>query len=208
MSCRGACGNKSSRGVNFFRLFCTRLIFLTIPHVASVCRGTAFVAAPRPVPLAFQEYGGQSKWKNKDIIGCMLDMDNGVMAFTHNGVPQGVAFTDLDTAEWLYPAASFGSAKEGGGVEFNFGATQFVHEPPKGFLALDPAYINLPPVSPFPRLFAFMDCCHALLSSGPLPPFCRETAEVGTDKSLREVCVCACARPCTRRSDPPRAPVY
>ena len=35
-----------------------------------------------------QEYGGQSKWKSKDVVGCMLDLDAGVMAFMHNGVPQ------------------------------------------------------------------------------------------------------------------------
>ena len=109
---------------------------------------------------------------------------------------QGVAFAELDTSQWLYPAASFGSAKEGGGCEFNFGAAQFVHEPPKGFLALDPAHINLPPVFPFPRLFAFMDCCQALLTSAALPPFCSETAEVFTDKTLREGPQVRMARPC------------
>eukprot|EP01012_Entosiphon_sulcatum_P008571 TRINITY_DN14699_c0_g1_i1.p1 TRINITY_DN14699_c0_g1~~TRINITY_DN14699_c0_g1_i1.p1 ORF type:complete len:4388 (+),score=508.78 TRINITY_DN14699_c0_g1_i1:36-13199(+) len=134
------------------------------------------------------EYGGPSKWKPKDVIGCMIDCDNHTMAFMHNGRYLGVAFTEFDPTQWYYPAASFGSVKEGGGCEFNFGACQFLYDPPPemGYLALDAAHLTLPPLFPYPRLLAFTECATALIEGQPLPAFCARPYEALHNRAVRE----------------------
>ncbi|KAF0696843.1 Aste57867_12423 [Aphanomyces stellatus] len=82
-------------------------------------------------------YGGDWSWNAGDIIGVLLDIDQGIMRFTHQGVDLGVAFTQVDypQVKWtdgLYPAGSFSS---GQGAAFNIGHSPFHHQPP-GYLSV------------------------------------------------------------------------
>ena len=74
-----------------------------------------------------------------DYIGCILDLDNGTIAYTKNGVSQGVAKTGL-------PAGSYRFSSRGGrhdGTEtldrWNFGQKPFKFPPPDGFQPLNAA---------------------------------------------------------------------
>ena len=45
------------------------------------------------------------EWARGDIIGCMIDMDLGVISFARNGQPLGQAFAHIRQLDY-YPAAS------------------------------------------------------------------------------------------------------
>ncbi len=77
-----------------------------------------------------------------DYIGCILDLDNGTIAYTKNGVSQGVAKTGL-------PAGSYRFSSRGGrhdGTEtldrWNFGQKPFKFPPPAGFQPLNAANVR------------------------------------------------------------------
>jgi hypothetical protein len=65
-----------------------------------------------------------------DLIGVALDLSAGTLAFTKNGVSQGVAFSGL--AGTFFPAVSSGSVAAGGGI-VNFGTSGFAYPIPVGF---------------------------------------------------------------------------
>lgn len=72
-----------------------------------------------------------------DCIGCILDLDNGTIAYTKNGVSQGVAKTGL-------PSGSYRFSSRGGrhdGTEtldrWNFGQKPFKFSPPDGYQPLN-----------------------------------------------------------------------
>eukprot|EP00941_MAST-03F_sp_MAST-3F-sp1_P001008 g1008.t1 len=47
-----------------------------------------------------------SKWKNGDIIGCLLDLNKKEMSFSINGKDLGVAFSNFNDTACYYPAVS------------------------------------------------------------------------------------------------------
>jgi len=55
-----------------------------------------------------------------DIISTVLDLDNGEISYYQNGLPLGVAFTDVDTEKVWYPAISLSSDQ---GCSVHFGST-------------------------------------------------------------------------------------
>ena len=66
--------------------------------------------------VAGYEKGGPFgvSWQAGDVLGCTLDMEAATMAFSLNGAPLGVAFTDIDcTARW-YPAVSLNEGQHVG----------------------------------------------------------------------------------------------
>ncbi|EJD76225.1 DEAD box ATP-dependent RNA helicase [Loa loa] len=71
----------------------------------------------------FDNYG--TSFTLGDIIGCMLDLDNGIIAFSKNGKHLGKAFDIPDTLRnaALYPAVVLKNAE----IRFNFGETEFKH---------------------------------------------------------------------------------
>ncbi|MBC17709.1 MAG: hypothetical protein CL942_11735 [Desulfovibrio sp.] len=67
-----------------------------------------------------------------DIIGVLLNMDDGTLSFTKNGVHQGVAESGLSGMYGFAAGETLGS----GTSHANFGAAGFAHEPPDGFISL------------------------------------------------------------------------
>jgi len=75
------------------------------------------------------------EWSKGDVIGCLLNINDGSISFSLNGQSLGVAWSGsimpkAGTQCW-YPAWTFSS---GANVEVNLGWTPFVHPPPLGFL--------------------------------------------------------------------------
>jgi HECT-domain (ubiquitin-transferase)/SPRY domain len=70
-----------------------------------------------------------TRWRQGDVVGCMLDLTRGTVAFTLNGVYLGVAFNGLppQSAQVFYPAWT---VPRGASVKVNLGHRQFCHRPP------------------------------------------------------------------------------
>ena len=50
------------------------------------------------------------KWNRGDLLGCAIDLDNGIIGFTKNGEYLGDAFTDISFSEYVYPSITLNSA--------------------------------------------------------------------------------------------------
>lgn len=91
----------------------------------------------------------RAKWKARDVIGLLLDLEAGTLVCTHNGKPVSAAYDNLPSAARpsslrasssgnahavYYMAVSFATS----GCDVNFGAAPFVFDlPPGGFLPID-----------------------------------------------------------------------
>jgi len=71
------------------------------------------------------------RWKEGDIVGCFIDIDNQVIIFYLNGVPLK-PFNQVfqNTSSGFFPAASFMSFQQ---CEFNFGWKPFLYPPDRTF---------------------------------------------------------------------------
>ena len=84
------------------------------------------------------------RWKEGDVIGCMVDIDERVMSFTLNGegesIGMGVAFTGFSFCGGLYPVVSFNRRERlrlilgGSGAPFRFA-------PPDGYRGVGEALL-------------------------------------------------------------------
>lgn len=91
-----------------------------------------------------------------DVIGVLLDLDNGHLEYYKNGVSQGYAFTNILTMGEVFAAFSSGGSAVGVQCTANFGATDFRFLPkdlPKGTLSYDESKIlsitdNIPTKDP------------------------------------------------------------
>lgn len=83
----------------------------------------------------FDSYG--EPFGMHDVIGCLLDLTNGEIRFTKNGVDLGQAFALNGQQKSLtfFPAVVLKNAE----MAFNFGAQPFKHSPPNGFVAVSSA---------------------------------------------------------------------
>ncbi|VDN89967.1 unnamed protein product [Brugia pahangi] len=91
----------------------------------------------------FDNYG--TSFTLSDTIGCMLDLDNGTIAFSKNGKHLGKAF-DIPEAlrnTALYPAVVLKNAE----IRFNFGETEFKYLS-KGYIAVCKASSENTVISP------------------------------------------------------------
>lgn len=71
-------------------------------------------------PLRSYEAG---RWNKGDIIGTLINIDEGTVAWTKNGVRFGIGYTDLRTFEEVYPC--FIPYGNGDSIKVNFGDTKF-----------------------------------------------------------------------------------
>ncbi|XP_050296247.1 ATP-dependent RNA helicase Ddx1 [Anthonomus grandis grandis] len=78
----------------------------------------------------FTDYG-EAFGKN-DVITCLVDFDKGEIKFMKNGVDFGVAFTNVNPKEPIFPAVVLKNAE----MAFNFGEKPFKHSLPDKFLPL------------------------------------------------------------------------
>ena len=84
---------------------------------------------------------GSHIWREGDIVGCLLDLDNGIIRFSLNGdllhcaIPSqpnstatttSDAFSSINTSEWYSPGVSMDPENC---ISFNFGSTSFVYKP-------------------------------------------------------------------------------
>ena len=93
--------------------------------------------------LTATEWG--CRWKEGDVVGCMVDIDERVMSFTLNGkgesIGMGVAFTGFSFCGGLYPVVSFNRRERlrlilgGSGAPFTF-------KPPAGYRGVGEALIE------------------------------------------------------------------
>ncbi|KAF0719582.1 Aste57867_932 [Aphanomyces stellatus] len=93
------------------------------------------------------EYCKQS-CKAGDVVGCLLDLDQGIMSFLLNGAMLGVAYSDLPRE---FPVGGYTPAcsMDGGeSVWFNFGVKPFLYPPSQTFCPL--AHFQSPPLLGIP----------------------------------------------------------
>ncbi|KAE9046987.1 hypothetical protein PR003_g1344 [Phytophthora rubi] len=77
-----------------------------------------------------EEYATGESWSKNDVIGCMLDLDEGTVAFTRNGVDLGVAFRNVkhtSSDQGFFPAISVEQAEI---LLVNIGSQPFLYEAP------------------------------------------------------------------------------
>ncbi|TDH72787.1 uncharacterized protein CCR75_008296 [Bremia lactucae] len=75
-----------------------------------------------------EEYGSDDSWSKNDVIGCLLDLNEGTVAFTRNGVDLGVAFRNvkhMSSDRGLFPAISVEQTEI---MLINIGSQPFVYE--------------------------------------------------------------------------------
>jgi hypothetical protein len=93
---------------------------------------------------SYSLYG--NSWTAGDIIGIILDADNGKLYFSKNGTVQNsgdpVAGTNAAFTGLSGPYRFAASAESGGVADFNFGQRPFAYTPPTGFKALSTANIT------------------------------------------------------------------
>lgn len=108
------------------------------------------------------EYGSE-RWKEGDVVGAFLDLDEKTAWFTINGVEVGGAI-DLvpEILEFgLYPAISLMAFQN---VRFNFGKEAYKHSPPSEYHSLNS--VPIPTIEPFPSYHSRL-----LLPKLAAPPF-------------------------------------
>lgn len=72
-----------------------------------------------------------------DMLGVLVDLDNGTLEFRKNNISMGgISHTDIKILGEIYPFF-MGGATTSKTVTFNFGATPFMYEVPKGFYSYD-----------------------------------------------------------------------
>ncbi|KAI9019287.1 armadillo-type protein [Phycomyces nitens] len=113
---------------------------------------------------AYRTSYGQT-WAAKDIITCAIDLNLGELRYYRNGVDMGVAFTELDTSQSWYPAASLSTGQS---LTFKFGGPldrlKYMPEGYKSISVLAQAsgssYMELPPPQISARLYTEASVSH------------------------------------------------
>ena len=88
-----------------------------------------------------------------DVIGVAVNVDDNEITFFKNGASQGAFTIDLTlstggSSSDYFPFITNGSGSSTSVVEFNFGARNFAHTPPSGFVALSTANLPSPAIDP------------------------------------------------------------
>ncbi|RHY35526.1 hypothetical protein DYB32_000020 [Aphanomyces invadans] len=129
-------------------------------------------------------YGGDWSWSAGDVVGAMVDFDNGTVSFSHQGIDLGVAFTEHECPQikWsngFFPAGSFSN---GEGASFNLGQVPFQYQPPPGYVSVleaasmpTPGHVEL--YSHRQKVFEAISSCHRVAQA--TCPFPRQTISYG-----------------------------
>ncbi|GMF12842.1 unnamed protein product [Phytophthora lilii] len=78
-----------------------------------------------------EEYAADAPWSKNDVIGCLLDLDEGTVSFTRNGVDLGVAFRNVkhtSSDQGFFPAISVEQTEI---LLVNIGSQPFLYEAPE-----------------------------------------------------------------------------
>lgn len=86
-------------------------------------------------------------YTTNDVIGIAVNSDTGEITFYKNGVSQGVAYNDLNTAGGPWAPFVLCTASNNCVVTFNAGQQGFSYTPPTGFEAINTFTMPLPAVS-------------------------------------------------------------
>ncbi|PYE51670.1 hypothetical protein HUB98_06515 [Paenibacillus barcinonensis] len=76
-----------------------------------------------------------------DVVGVLIDLDNGALEFRRNNKSLGISNTDIKTLGEIYPFVLSGIATSKS-VTFNFGATPFKYPLPIGYNSYDGKQLN------------------------------------------------------------------
>lgn len=93
----------------------------------------------------------RTKWKGRDVVGLLIDLECGTLTCTHNGKPVSAAYDNIrcgkeepdgggDPSVRFYPAVSFTTS----GCDINFGGAPFVYDLPQGYLPVDVSLFTHP----------------------------------------------------------------
>jgi hypothetical protein len=82
-----------------------------------------------------QQYGTSVTWKNGDIVGCMLDLDNREISFSLNGQFLGVAHRNIQTDHCPY-FAGFSIYGHDSTAEFILKSSEMKYGPPPEYKAI------------------------------------------------------------------------
>ncbi|ETO67154.1 hypothetical protein F444_15865 [Phytophthora nicotianae P1976] len=77
-----------------------------------------------------EQYATDDSWSKNDVIGCLLDLDEGTVSFTQNGVELGVAFRNVKhtaSDRGFFPAISVEQTEI---LLVNIGSQPFLYEAP------------------------------------------------------------------------------
>ncbi|KAL0080981.1 hypothetical protein J3Q64DRAFT_1701502 [Phycomyces blakesleeanus] len=143
---------------------------------------------------AYRTAYGQT-WAAKDVITCAIDLHLGELRYYRNGVDMGVAFTELDTNQSWYPAASLSTGQS---LSFKFGGPldriKYIPEGYKTISVLAQAsgstYMELPPPQINARIYT--DSCANYLSDigmsrSDINTFTELTDEGNVEPNLRPI---------------------
>tara|TARA_R100000315_G_scaffold61901_2_gene41548 strand:- start:599 stop:3067 length:2469 start_codon:yes stop_codon:yes gene_type:complete len=94
-----------------------------------------------------------ASYSASDVIGVAVNVDDNEITFFKNGSSQGAFTIDLTlstggSSSDYFPFITNGSGSSTSVVEFNFGARDFAHTPPSGFVALSTANLPDPAIDP------------------------------------------------------------
>ena len=78
-----------------------------------------------------------ASYTNGDVIGALLDLDNGTLVFYKNGISQGTAFSGLTAGTYFAATSCYNSS-----LVINFGQKPFKFPPPAGFQPLNAANVR------------------------------------------------------------------
>ncbi|WP_249659968.1 discoidin domain-containing protein [Lysinibacillus fusiformis] len=70
-----------------------------------------------------------TSYTKDDVVGVLLDLDNGILKFYKNGISQGISHTNIKPLGLVYPSITSGSSSGGCTSTINFGATPFKYLP-------------------------------------------------------------------------------
>jgi hypothetical protein len=97
---------------------------------------------------SYTSYG--NSYVASDVIGIIIDADNGKLYFSKNGTVQNsgdpVAGTNAAFTGLTGPYRFAASSESGGVADFNFGQRPFAYTPPSGFKALNTANLSVPTI--------------------------------------------------------------